>query len=184
MNIGTGSVTKLLSGLAASGVHLGVIDDRIAYEGPEDVLTPAVLDELRNHKEELLQVLAGKQREGGVLIPLETTAPVHHDPADPLLTDTIAGSSAESQGSLIAADVCAMRLSEFANAGLVVAVRSEVLGEVVVFASDNALLDPGERRTVYRAAELRALTDLASLDPDELRQIHRAKRTFKGTILG
>lgn len=59
-----------------------------------------------------------------------------------------------------------------------------MLGEVVVFASDNAALDPGERRPVYRAAELRALADLASLRPEELRQVHKAKQSFKGTILG
>jgi hypothetical protein len=72
-----------------------------------------------------------------------------------------------------------MRLSEFASARLVVEVRSDVLGEVVIFASDNAIVDPGERRVVYRAAELR---DLLRIQPEGLRQIHRMKQLFRGTV--
>jgi hypothetical protein len=73
-----------------------------------------------------------------------------------------------------------MRLDDFACAGLVVTVWSEVLGERVTFASDNARVDPGELRPVYRARELRALLGLS--DPGELRRIHAVKRTFRGSI--
>jgi hypothetical protein len=73
-----------------------------------------------------------------------------------------------------------MRLDDFARAGLVVTVWSKVLGERIILASDNARVDPGELRTVYRARELRALLGLS--DPAELRRIHEVKRTFRGTI--
>ena len=77
-----------------------------------------------------------------------------------------------------------MPLSEFAHAALILVVRSNILGETVILASDNALVDPGEQRPVYRAAELRALLGLERFGRDELRQVHRVKRTFRGTILG
>jgi hypothetical protein len=51
---------------------------------------------------------------------------------------------------------------------------------VVVLASDNARVDPGELRTVYRAHELRALLGLTAAC--QLRRIHKVKRTFRGTI--
>ena len=73
-----------------------------------------------------------------------------------------------------------MPLSEFAEAGLVVEVYSSVLAERVLFASDNARLDPGERRVVYRASELRELLGLSSA---ELRRVHDTKRVFGGTVL-
>jgi hypothetical protein len=51
-------------------------------------------------------------------------------------------------------EVAGMSLERFARAGLVVGVRSTLLDEVVLFASDNARVAPDERRTVYRAADL------------------------------
>jgi hypothetical protein len=55
------------------------------------------------------------------------------------------------------AEVAGMSLERFARAGLVVKVRSTLLDEVVLFASDNAQLPSNERRPVYRAADLRRL---------------------------
>ncbi|HEX2466161.1 MAG TPA: hypothetical protein VHR17_16175 [Thermoanaerobaculia bacterium] len=55
------------------------------------------------------------------------------------------------------AEVAGMTLERFARAGLVVKVRSTLLDEVVLFASDNAELPRDERRPVYRAADLRLL---------------------------
>ena len=55
-----------------------------------------------------------------------------------------------------------------------------MLGEQIIFASDNAAVDPGELRPVYRAHELRVLLGLR--DPGELRRIHELKKTFRGTI--
>jgi hypothetical protein len=54
-------------------------------------------------------------------------------------------------------EVAEMSLERFARAGLVVKVRSTLLDEVVLFASDNAQVPEDERRTVYRAADLRKL---------------------------
>jgi hypothetical protein len=51
-------------------------------------------------------------------------------------------------------EVAGMSLERFAQAGLVVEVRSTLFDEVVIFASDNARLPADERRPVYRAAEL------------------------------
>jgi hypothetical protein len=55
------------------------------------------------------------------------------------------------------AEVAGMSLERFARAGLVVKVRSTLLDEVVLFASDNAELPSNERCPVYRAADLRRL---------------------------
>jgi hypothetical protein len=52
------------------------------------------------------------------------------------------------------AEVAGMSLERFARAGLVLKVRSSLFDEVVVFASDNAQVPNGERRAVYRAADL------------------------------
>jgi hypothetical protein len=52
------------------------------------------------------------------------------------------------------AEVAGMSLERFARAGLVVQVRSTLLDEVVLFASDNASVDADERRPVYRAGDL------------------------------
>lgn len=73
-----------------------------------------------------------------------------------------------------------MSLADFASASLVVEVRSKILGEVVVLASDHAQVDPGERRAVYRARELSILSDLT--EPAELQTVHAVKKTFRGTI--
>lgn len=87
----------------------------------------AVLEELRAHKPKVLRRLAL---------------------ARPAVADALGG-GAESSPSLL--------VEEFARAGLVVEVWSEVLGEAVVLASDDACVDPGEVRAVYRAHELRVL---------------------------
>lgn len=52
------------------------------------------------------------------------------------------------------AEVAGMSLERFARAGLVVRVRSSLLDEVVLFASDNARVATDETRPVYRAADL------------------------------
>ena len=72
-----------------------------------------------------------------------------------------------------------MRLDKFASAGLVVTVYSEVLNETIVFASDNAVVDPGEHRPIYRAAEL---LEVLGLTPKDLRCLHRVKKIFGGTL--
>ena len=64
-----------------------------------------------------------------------------------------------------------MRLTDFATAGRLLRVDSEVLGETVVFASDNVSLEGVEDCVVYRAADLAVLW---TLGPDVLRAVHAA----------
>jgi hypothetical protein len=134
---------------------------------------------------DLARSLARRLRSTGcseLVEPLEaddSRATAEAAPASSQLLDALGGVRA-AKPSLLVAEVCAMRLDDFARAGLVVTVRSELLGERIILASDNARVDPGELRTVYRARELRALLGLT--DPGELRQIHAVKRTFRGSI--
>lgn len=52
------SARTLLEELAARGVELRVDDtDHLEYEGPEDVVTPELLDRLRQHKTGLVSLL-------------------------------------------------------------------------------------------------------------------------------
>ena len=142
---------EVVNELRAQGVELQAAGNRLRYR-PVEQVAPALLDELHEHKDEILELLGDR------------------------VVDSLDGVEASS---VTAADVCQMRLGEFASAGLVVEVRSKILDEVVIFASDNAPVDPGERRVVYRASELLVL---AGLESSDLRQLHLAKRTFRGTV--
>ena|ERR1700720_3286559 len=150
---------ELLAELAARGIEVRAAGEELEIR-PGGAVPAALLEELRAHKPEVLRCLA---------------------PARPAVAvaDTLGG-VVEASPSLVAGDPCAMGLEEFAQAGLVVEVWSEGLGEVVVLASDDACVDPGELRVVYWARELRAL--LALKGAAELRRIHDVKKTFRGTI--
>jgi hypothetical protein len=52
-------------------------------------------------------------------------------------------------------------------------------GSPIVLASDDAAIDPGDRRVVYRAAELHVAL---GLPVEVLWDLHRMKRTFAGTL--
>lgn len=52
-------------------------------------------------------------------------------------------------------------------------------GGPILLASDDAAIDPGERRVVYRATELR---EALGLPVTVLRELHRMKSTFGGTL--
>ncbi len=145
------NAVEILSELQAQGVELLAAGDRLRYR-PVERVAPALLDELQAHKDEILELLGDR------------------------VADSLGGVEA---ASVTAAEVCQMRLSDFASARLVIRVRSKVLDEGVVFASDNAPVDPGERRVIYRASELQYLAELETKD---LRQMHKFKRTFRGTI--
>lgn len=78
-----------------------------------------------------------------------------------------------------------MRLADFAAAQLVVPIFSEVVGENVYFASDNAELQVDENGhyrgcVVYRASELR---ELLGASADAVRTIHEVKKLFGGSII-
>jgi hypothetical protein len=153
------NATDLLSTLEARRIELAVEGDRLRFR-PVEAVPPDLREELRSHKAEVIELLKAR---GG-----------------PGLAAALPGGVTEARRSLLAADVVAMPLSEFARARLVVTVHSAVLDEVVVFASDNAAVDPGEQRVVYRAAELR---ELLGLSAKELRAVHRTKKLFGGSIL-
>lgn len=76
--------------------------------------------------------------------------------------------------------VAEMSLEDFAHAGLVVKVKSRLLGEEVLFVSDNVRdLDESAGPVVYRAAELRLLEGKT---PEDVKRLHRMKATFGGTL--
>ena len=147
---------ELLSDVRALGVEIRV-DGNYLRLRPKRVLTPELQLELREHKRELLVLLSPASSLGQVL-----------------------GGVVEVEPSLCADDICEMPLEEFANAGYVVPVRPVALNEVVVLASDNATVDPGEKRVVYRAAEL---AELGGLGPESLESVHQLKKVFGGSVL-
>ena len=79
--------------------------------------------------------------------------------------------------------VAAMKLSDFARAGLIVEVWSEVVGADILFVSDNVHRSKlkGRSEVVYRARELKKLARLPP-DPPHLRTVHMVKEIFGGTI--
>lgn len=150
---------ELLEQLADLNIHVEAAGEVLELVGPPAALPPDLADEIRRQKPAILATLRNR-RSVAQAFP--------------------GGTAAADRHSLLAADVVAMRLDEFATARLRVEVTSDVLGERVVFASDNTKLDPGKQPVVYRAAELR---ELQGLSPDELRAVHRVKKLFAGTIL-
>lgn len=150
--------TTILSTLSKLGVTVTAQDDKLRLDGYGRQPPPALIEELRAHASEVLTLVRAGQvwpRFGDVLsgvLPLQSTD----------------------------RDVVRMPLDQFAGARLVVAVTSEVLNGPILLDSDNAVLDPGERRPVYRASELRALLGLS---PRDLRQVHRVKVIFGGTVV-
>jgi hypothetical protein len=162
--------SSLVASLRARGFTLEQRGERLHVEAPADgLLTLDRLSELRTKKMEILLLLRAEGWD---------TATV----ADAMGGVSPAGQCDDPSATApeLAAEVCAMRLDHFAQAGRVVTVWSELLRELVIFASDNAIVDPGELRTIYRASELRVLLGLAN--PRELRQVHAVKRTFRGNI--
>lgn len=146
----------LLECVEALHVSISIEGDRLGLT-PASSLPDELLVDLKENKAAIIQLLDRDSALGQAL-----------------------GGVVEAEPSLYAADICSMPLEEFANARLVVAVRSSVLNEVVVFASDNATIDPGERRVVYRANELEQLLHLGEA---HLRSVHRIKKLFGGTVL-
>jgi len=152
------NAAELLKQVAERGVRVSLVGESLHLR-PKSALPPELVAKLREHKPELLQLLAAN-------------APVR-------VADTLGGPVEPEQESLLVADVVAMPLEKFATARLVIRVSSEVLGESVIFASDNAAVDPGERLVVYRARELKLLLGAG---PKDIRTLHTAKKEFGGTI--
>lgn len=148
--------SELLTDLESRGVRLALCGDEVAIRGPRSVV-PQVVDQVRTHKAELMKVLADRVAVGEAL-------PVQ------LHTDSVS-----------TAEHLRMPLSEFSWSGLVLVVHATGLdGEELVLAADNAILDPGEQRVVYRASELRHLLGLVAA---ELRSVHKVKGTLRGLVM-
>lgn len=135
------------------GVELRAAGDRLRFR-PAEAVSPELREKLCTYKPEILRLLR------------------------PAVADALGGVHG-ARPSLLTAEVCAMRLDDFARAGLVIEVWSERLGEIVLFASDNTATDPGERRCIYRAAELR---ETLRFDAVSLRRVHQVKHLFRGII--
>ena len=150
------NVSELLSELESRGTRVEVHGDRLRIQPPESV-DEALLEAIRAHKGELVELLR----------------------PECCVADAVAVGVEPEQWPITAAELLAMPLSEFAEARRVVRVVSSVLGEVVIFASDNAVVDPGESLVVYRAVELR---ELIGLSEEDLKTVHEVKRVFQGTI--
>lgn len=148
----------LLAEVQARGVFLDADGDRLRFSPPGS-LPEDLREELRAHRGEVLELLRNR----------------------PTVANALPGKVQPTHWPVTDAELLALPLDDFARAGLVVRVWSSVLGERVIFASDNARIDPGEGLPVYRAAELR---ELLGLGPEELRQVHRVKGIFGGWGVG
>ena len=149
------SPLELLNEVRGRGVDVRVDGNHLRLR-PRGPLTADLLNELRAQKPALIELLD----------------------TGPILGQTLGGVT-ESEPAFSVADVCAMPLDLFAKAQLVVRVRSQLLDEVVVFASDNATVDPHEPCVVYTARELK---ELLAHHQHALKQMHRFKKTFRGTV--
>ena len=69
------SVQDLLEELAALDVELRADGDHLRYEGPEEAVTPELLNRLRQHKAELIKTLADEKRCRGHILQLDP--PIH-----------------------------------------------------------------------------------------------------------
>lgn len=153
------NAAELLSELQTRHVELRVVGDRLRIR-PAEALPPSLRAELRARQAEVVELLRAR---GGRC-----------------LAEALPGGVVLARESHLAAETLTMWLPDFARARRVVEVRSDLLDEVVVLASDDAVLDPGERRVVYRAAELQAMTGLT---PQEFQTVHAAKRAMDLHIL-
>jgi len=82
-----------------------------------------------------------------------------------------------------AAPAGSLTLAQFAGSGRVVVIYSDVLGEEVIFAADNARLAPEEARPVYRARELAVIWgEDGSISAAGLRLLHEVKVRFASEV--
>jgi len=153
------NAAELLSELQARHIELRVVGDRLRIR-PAEALPPSLRTELRARQAEVVELLRAR--------------------GERCLAEALPGGVTDTRGSALTAESLTMLLADFSRARRVVEVRSDLLDEVVVLASNDAVLDPGERRVVYRAAELQAI---AGLTPQEFLSVHAAKKAFGGSLL-
>ncbi len=150
------NATHLIDAIESAGTRLRVEGDRLMMKAEQPLPDP-LLVALRDRKAEIVSTLRER----------------------PTVSTAVPGSLESRDMPAMAADVAEMPLDDFQNAGLALPFFSTVLNEEVVFASDNAVIDPGERRVVYCAAELWHMREMS---PNLLRSAHEVKRIFGGTI--
>ncbi len=145
---------QLLTDLEQSGVILVPHGDRLHVDAPKGLITEEVRQQMVEHKPELMRLLQDSESAAGYSGPCSASA-----------------------------RVAAMKLDDFARAGIIVQVRSEVLGVDVLFVSDNVPESKlkGRPEVVYRAYELKKLARVPP-DPQHLRNVHMVKEIFGGTI--
>lgn len=73
-----------------------------------------------------------------------------------------------------------LHLSELLARGTAVRVRSRLLGEIVVWVADAAVVLEAASEVVYRETELRRLVGRS---PAEVRAVHEIKRAFDGELI-
>jgi len=150
-------VQELLAKIEALGVALRVNGDRIQFSPPGS-LPDNLRSELRSHGLDLLAALR----------------------CPPSVSEALPGTVEPDRWPVTEGELLSMPLEDFARSGAVVRVWSSVLEERLILAADNGDVEPGERRVVYRAGELR---ELAGLSPEGLQEVHRVKKLFRGRIV-
>ncbi len=148
---------ELLADLERLGVAYSVEGQHLRLEAPRGAISDEMRQALKEHKPQIVELLCQRQR-----------APA---------TGGHCGEPSK------AGRVAEMTLEAFAEAGLILKVRSEVLGCSVLFVSDDVpeAAIAGYDIPIYRAAELRKLA-LLNPAPHSLRGLHDAKTIFEGTI--
>ena len=148
------NVPEIISRIRSKGVTLRTFGDRLqAYS--KQAIPHDLLEELGHHNQEIFNYLYEETTVAGAL----------PGPIKPL------------QSPSLGADILSLPLRQFAKTTHVIDVASDTLKDDIVLAGDDAVIDPGEQRVVYRAHEL---CELAGCSPEELCQIHTIKRQYGG----
>ena len=189
------SLTSLRDQLRLRHITLGLEDDRLVAAGSKSRLTPTLDAAIRYHRDGLIEELRKTSATLQRLRQAVTTAEQGVD-----LVEALEQAQRAYEAGQISSEECAdlardaaarepelpyriedMRLSEFANSGLVREAHSKTLGETVLWAADNAVVaEPGDR-VVYRASEL---MDLVGVTAEQLRCVHALKKSwFDGEVV-
>lgn len=150
------NAAELLQDLERRDVRLTLNGDSLRIDAPQGMITEELEQTLTQYKPELVELIR------------------HHSSA----TDPAALKPTPATER-----VADMSFDQLAQAGLIVTVSSEVLGQDVLFVSDNVSEAALANRTlpIYRADELRRLA-LFNPSPIALRAVHISKTVFQGRI--
>jgi hypothetical protein len=157
-------------------------------------LSPALDETIRTYRDELVAVLNPVSAALGPLQEAVDKARVGTD-LDPVMEATdlafqrgeitqeeakALAPAATEKSRQIPASVEEMSLADFATSGLIRKAESKVLGETVLWAADNAEVDPEMDLVAYRAYELK---ELDGMPPEQLRCIHVFKKTREWEVI-